>query len=211
MGHLDVHLWSHRPLGQILGLRIAPRTYAALVHSIELLPDESTDRAVRRVWQSLADEGLPSQTAHRHPTNRPHLTLATAGTLTAEARTALAEALAALPLPLHLAGLLRFSGRMNVLAWAVRPDSALLELHARVWRILRETTGDDDRPNPLLSPGRWVPHITLGRGRGAVWPGPDGRWLPCEAGGPGALPGWWAEARSYDSTSRTTAGIGPGT
>ncbi|WYB32048.1 hypothetical protein V6574_23785 [Streptomyces sp. SM1P] len=97
-----------------------------------------------------------------------------------------------------------------MLAWAVRPDAALLELHETVWRILRETPGSGDRPNPLLSPARWVPHITLGRGRGAVWPGPDGRWLPWEATGPGALRGRWAEARSYDSTSRTTAGIGPG-
>ncbi|MFE7136961.1 2'-5' RNA ligase family protein [Streptomyces sp. NPDC057644] len=180
------------------------------MHSIELLPDETTDRAVRGVWQSLADEGLPSQSAHRHPTNRPHLTLATAETLPAEARTALARALTALPLPLHLTGLLRFSGRVNVLAWAVRPDAALLELHETVWRILRDTPGSDDGSNPLLSPARWIPHITLGRGRGAVWPGPDGRWLPEEATGPGVLPGRWAEARSYDSVSRTTAGIGPG-
>ncbi|MGW8485560.1 2'-5' RNA ligase family protein [Streptomyces sp. NPDC055886] len=181
------------------------------MHSIELLPDEATDRAVRGVWQSLADEGLPSQSAHHHPTNRPHLTLATAETLPAEARTALAEALASLPLPLHLTGLLRFSGRVDVLAWAVRPDAALLELHETVWRILWDTPGSDDGSNPLHSPARWIPHITLGRGRGAVWPGPDGRWLPEEATGPGVLPGRWAEARSYDSVSRTTAVIGPGT
>ncbi|MGW6581978.1 2'-5' RNA ligase family protein [Streptomyces globisporus] len=122
-----------------------------------------------------------------------------------------AASLAALPLPLRLTGLLRFSGRVNVLAWAVRPDAALLELHETVWRILRETPGVDTRSNPLLSPARWVPHITLGRGRGAVWPGPDGRWLPWAATGPDALAGRWAEARSYDSTSRMTAGIGPGT
>ncbi len=180
------------------------------MHSIELLPDEATDRAVRGVWQSLADEGLPSQSAHHHPTNRPHLTLATAEAVPAGARAALAEALAELPLPLHLTGLLRFSGRVDVLAWAVRPEAALLELHETVWRILRGTPGGD-RSNPLLSPTRWVPHITLGRGRGAVWPGPDGRWLPWGATGPGTLPGWWAEARSYDSVSRTTTGIGPRT
>ncbi|WYB32049.1 hypothetical protein V6574_23790 [Streptomyces sp. SM1P] len=69
------------------------------MHSIELLPDAATDRAVRGVWQALADEGLPSQSAHRHPTNRPHLTLATAETIPPEARTALAEALGALPCP----------------------------------------------------------------------------------------------------------------
>ncbi|MFE3532573.1 2'-5' RNA ligase family protein, partial [Streptomyces sp. NPDC059144] len=180
------------------------------MHSIELLPDETTDRAVRGVWQSLADEGLPSQSAHRHPTNRPHLTLATADTLPAETRTALAEALAALPLPLHLTGLLRFSGRVNVLAWAVRPDAALLELHETVWRILRDTPGSDDGFNPLHSPARWTPHITLGRGRGAVWPGPDGRWLPEVTTGPGGLPGGWADARGDDALSRAPAGLGRG-
>ncbi|MEU0311574.1 hypothetical protein ABZ259_35545, partial [Streptomyces cyaneofuscatus] len=31
------------------------------MHSIELLPDEATERVVRRVWRAIADEGLPSQ------------------------------------------------------------------------------------------------------------------------------------------------------
>ncbi|MFD7764964.1 2'-5' RNA ligase family protein [Streptomyces microflavus] len=175
------------------------------MHSIELLPDEVTEKVVRSVWRSVADEGLPSPADHRHPTNRPHLTLATADALPAATRAALAEALATLPLPLHLAGLLRFSGRNNVLAWAVRPDDALLTLHEKVWRILREVPGDGPS-HPLLAPGRWVPHVTLGRGRGAVWAGPDDRWLPSGA----AASGWWAGARTYDSTSRATAPIGPG-
>ncbi|MFH8480894.1 MULTISPECIES: 2'-5' RNA ligase family protein [unclassified Streptomyces] len=174
------------------------------MHSIELLPDEATERVVRRVWRSIADEGLPSQAGHRHPTNRPHLTLATADALPAATRAALAEALDALPLPLRLDGLLRFSGRSNVLAWAVRPDAALLTLHASVWRVLGESDGHG-RSSPLLVPGRWIPHITLGRGRGAVWAGPAERWLPPGA----AVSGRWAGARTYDSTSRTTARIGP--
>ncbi|MGW3435911.1 2'-5' RNA ligase family protein [Streptomyces bacillaris] len=186
------------------------------MHSIELLPDAATERAVRRVWQAVADAGLPSLADHGHPTNRPHLTLATADTLPAATRTVLAQALTALPLPLHLGGLLRFSGRFEVLAWAVRPDDALLALHEEVWRIVRETP-EAGPPHPLLAPGRWVPHITLGRGRGAVWPGPDSRWLPPSASasasgsgsGSGTASGWWAAARRYDSKSRTTARIGP--
>ncbi|MCD9900985.1 2'-5' RNA ligase family protein [Streptomyces sp. MT29] len=173
------------------------------MHSIELLPDEATERVVRRVWRSIADEGLPSQAGHRHPTNRPHLTLATADALPAATRGALAEALDALPLPLHLTGLLRFSGRNNVLAWAVRPDAALLALHERVWRILRETDGDG-RSHPLLAPGRWVPHITLGRGAVPSGPAPTAggfrRGQRYRDGGP---------RPTYDSTSRTTDRIGP--
>ncbi|MFJ9624425.1 2'-5' RNA ligase family protein [Streptomyces sp. NPDC101181] len=178
------------------------------MHSIELLPDEATDRAVRGVWRALAAEGLPSQAAHRHSTNRPHLTLATADDLPAATRAALDRALAALPLALRLGGLLRFSGRSNVLAWEVRPDDALLELHRDVWRLLRRTPAVD-RANPLLAPGRWVPHLTLGRGRDALWPGPEDRWLPRGAGERGDWSGRWTGARSYDSAARTTARLGP--
>ncbi|MFZ4272093.1 2'-5' RNA ligase family protein [Streptomyces arboris] len=124
------------------------------MHSIELLPDEATERVVRRVWRAIADEGLPSQAGHRHPTNRPHLTLATADVLPAATRGALAEALDALPLPLHLTGLLRFSGRSNVLAWAVRPDAALLRLHESVWRILVHPGGRAPGEEPGASRGR---------------------------------------------------------
>ncbi|MCQ0003163.1 2'-5' RNA ligase family protein [Streptomyces sudanensis] len=94
------------------------------MHSVELLPDGATERAVRDVWDRLLRAGLPSQAAHRHPTNRPHLTLATAEVLEPGTRARLDEALAALPLPLVLRGTVRFTGRIHVLAWAVRRDEA---------------------------------------------------------------------------------------
>ncbi|TXS10645.1 MULTISPECIES: 2'-5' RNA ligase family protein [Streptomyces] len=181
------------------------------MHSVELLPDRATERAVREAWERLARAGLPSLAAHRHPTNRPHLTLATADTLSAETRALLDDALeAALPLPLALDGLVRFRGRRHVLAWAVRPEDALLRLHRSVWRTLRDAPGSG-RPNPLHDPGRWVPHITLGRGGDhsrAVPPEP----LPLVPGTPpGVLTGRWTGARSYDSLTRTTGRLGPWT
>ncbi|MBM7439669.1 2'-5' RNA ligase family protein [Streptomyces sp. HB132] len=179
------------------------------MHSVELLPDGTTDRRVREVWRRLADEGLPSQAAHRHPTNRPHLTLATADTLPAEIRARLKGAFADLPTPLRLDGLLRFSGRTQVLAWEVRPDDALLHLHETVWRIVREVPGSG-RPNPLLDPVRWVPHITLGRGRDEAWAVPDNRLLPATSEASAAARGRWTEARYYDSVTRTTGSLGPG-
>ncbi|MFD6281053.1 2'-5' RNA ligase family protein [Streptomyces sp. NPDC060209] len=179
------------------------------MHSVELLPDEATDRAVREVWRRLADEGLPSQAAHRHPTNRPHLTLVSADTLPAEIRGRLRQAFAGLPVPLRLDGLVRFSGRMQVLAWAVRPDDVLLHLHETVWRIVREAP-QSGRPNSHLAPARWAPHITLGRGRDTAWDVPDNRLLPATADASAVATGLWTEARYYDSLTRTTGRLGPG-
>lgn len=173
------------------------------MHSVEFLPDEATDRAVRDVWRRLANLGLPSQAAHPHPTNRPHLTVGTADVLPAETRAALKEAVAVLPVPLRLDRLLWFPGRRPVLAWAVRPDDALLGLHEKVWRILRAAP-ESGPSNPLLAPGGWIPHITLGRGRDAVRPRPADEQLLGAGAEQGGQPGSWTEARQYDSVTRTT-------
>ncbi|MEE1943193.1 2'-5' RNA ligase family protein [Streptomyces sp. TRM 70361] len=176
------------------------------MRTVELLPDEAADRAVRESWHRLAGAGLPSQAAHTHPTNRPHLTLATAGTLPEEVRGRLAEALEALPVPLVVAGLVRFPGRVHVLAWAVRPDPALLALHTAVWRALASVPAAG-RLNPLHAPGRWVPHLTLGRSRRPVWDDrPDEELLSAllPAAPHEAPRGRFTAARSYDSATRTT-------
>ncbi|MFD7710584.1 2'-5' RNA ligase family protein [Streptomyces sp. NPDC059786] len=182
------------------------------MHSVELLPDPATERAVEDVWRRLEESGRPSLATHRHPTNRPHLTLATADALPPETGDRVRCALAVLPLPLCLDGTVRFAGRKPVLAWAVRADDALLRLHETVWRALRDAPGGG-RPNPLHDPARWTPHITLGRGRDTVPPGPEpepdedpfrGTTTPS-----GVLTGRWTGARHYDSVTRTTEPIGP--
>ncbi len=43
------------------------------LHSVEALLDATTDTAVRKEWAALAEAGLPSQAAHRGPTNAPHV------------------------------------------------------------------------------------------------------------------------------------------
>ncbi|MFC8230360.1 2'-5' RNA ligase family protein [Streptomyces sp. NPDC057287] len=179
------------------------------MHSVELLPDEATDRAVRDVWRRLADLGLPSQATHQHPTNRPHLTLATADALPVEVHVQLRRTFAGLPVPLRLDGLLRFSGRTQVLAWAVRPDDVLLNLHRTVWRIVAEAS-PSGRLNPLLDPVRWVPHITLGRGRPTAWGALDAGPLVVTADASASSRGRWTEARYYDSLTRTTGCLSPG-
>ncbi|MGV9559481.1 2'-5' RNA ligase family protein [Streptomyces sp. NPDC003522] len=178
------------------------------MYTVELLPDPVTEEAVEGVWRRLLDLGLPSQATHRHPTNRPHLTLATADALTPEVRGRLRRELAVLPFPLHLDGLVRFTGRTRVLAWAVRPDDVLLRLHERVWRTLRDAPRSG-RPNPLHDPDRWIPHITLGRGRDSAWRDPQDDPFRGTAAPSGVLAGRWEAARHYDSLTRTTDRIGP--
>ena len=51
------------------------------VHTVELLLDGKLEDAVRRLWGELHEAGQPSLATHRHPTNRPHVTLAVAETL----------------------------------------------------------------------------------------------------------------------------------
>ncbi|MFF7975735.1 2'-5' RNA ligase family protein [Streptomyces sp. NPDC007905] len=136
------------------------------MRTVELLLDEAAELAVREAWRRLAVAGLPSQARHRSPTNSPHLTLAACPELTAPIRWELAEAAAALPLPVRFTGLVRFERPTSVLAWALDLDSALAGLHRRVW----EAVASDSPPetlNPFHDPARWSPHITLGRTRRA--------------------------------------------
>ncbi|MEU6384149.1 2'-5' RNA ligase family protein [Streptomyces bauhiniae] len=164
------------------------------MRTVELLPDEATEARVRRVWGRLAELGMPSLAGHRHPTNRPHLTLTTASELPWDARPSLAAVLSALPLPLRLAGTLRFEGRTSVLAWGVVPDAGLAALQRQVWELL------PGAGNPLFEPENWVPHLSLGRTRSGpdAWPTP---LLPAELSEP--WEGAFVSARSYDSELRT--------
>ncbi|MGW1130486.1 2'-5' RNA ligase family protein [Streptomyces griseoluteus] len=164
------------------------------MRTVELLPDEATEARVRRVWRRLAETGMPSLAAHRHATNRPHLTLTTAPELPWDVRPALAEAFSTLPLPLRLEGTLRFEGRTSVLAWRVAAEAGLATLQRRVGELL------PGPGNPLFEPENWVPHLSLGRTR----TGPDS-WaaelLPAELSEP--WEGRFTAARSYDTESRT--------
>ncbi|GGU80523.1 hypothetical protein GCM10010275_14090 [Streptomyces litmocidini] len=136
------------------------------MRTVELLLDEAADLVVREAWRRLADAGLPSQARHRSPTNSPHLTLASCPELTAPIRWELAEAAAVLPLAVRFTGVVRFERPTSVLAWALEPDSALTGLHRRVWEAV-VSDSPSETLNPLHEPGRWSPHVTLGRTRRA--------------------------------------------
>ena len=147
------------------------------VHTVELLPDDELDGVVRAMWDRLAAAGLASLAHHRHPTNRPHLTLASGPRP--------AHVVLDLPLRVTLDGPVRFGGRAALLAWRVVPTRELLDLQARVWRAM-------DDPNPLHAPERWVPHVGLAR-----------RVPPDADITVGMRHGWLVAARSYDTDTRT--------
>lgn len=177
-----------------------------MAHTLELLPDDDLDEDVRRLWRRLAAAGLPSQAAHPHPTNRPHLTLTVVDVLPPDGRDAVAAALAAaLPLPARLEALAAFpfprAGADGVLYWAVVPSPELLALHAQVGAAL-EAAGAQLRPVHL--PGRWTPHVTLARrlapGQLAAAFDVLGNWT--------AAHGNWTAARTYDTTNRTAEPLG---
>ncbi|WP_437022480.1 2'-5' RNA ligase family protein [Streptomyces sp. enrichment culture] len=175
------------------------------MRTVELLLDEEADLAVREAWRRLADAGLPSQARHRSPTNSPHLTLAACPELTTPIRWELAEVAAALPLPARFTGVVRFERPVSVLAWALDLDRALAGLHRRVW----EAVVSDSAPetlNPFHEPGRWSPHITLGRTRraGAF---PDRRIRELLPAPPPSVR--LTTLRSYDTETGTLEVLGP--
>ncbi|MBV9795588.1 MAG: 2'-5' RNA ligase family protein [Actinobacteria bacterium] len=163
------------------------------MRTVELLPDDELDRAIRAAWGRLDAAGFSSLAQHRHPTNRPHLTLASAELLSPAAAAGIAEALRVLPIAVRLDGLHFFGGRAGVLAWAVDGGDVLRELQAGIWLAL-----DGADRNPQLDPGEWAPHITLAR---RVQP--DQLEVAAQAVGVDVAAGRLSAARSYDSLTRT--------
>jgi 2'-5' RNA ligase len=168
------------------------------MRTVELLADDGLDRAVRAAWRRLDQVGLPSLAQHRHPTNRPHLTLASAEPWPAAAPAALAEALRALPIGVRLDRLVFFGGRAGVLAWLVDGGDVLRELQAQVWSALDPGPLDPGGRNPQFEPGAWTPHVSLARRLR-----PDQAPLAAVALGGIVAAGTLDGARSYDSANRT--------
>lgn len=122
-----------------------------------LLLDDAGDRAVRRLWARLEQEGLTTLQTHTHGRHVPHLTLAS---LLASDAGAVREVLAGLPpaapttMHLDALGVFRrsrcwlqpgissaFVARQEAVATAVGATGAVLHKHYR--------------------PGDWLPHLTL--------------------------------------------------
>jgi hypothetical protein len=131
-----------------------------MAHSIELLLDERADTAVRATWRALADAGLPSQLKVDSTTNRPHITLVAAERIDPGIDKPLAALVGNFPLRAVLGAPLVFGFGRFTLARMVVPSSALLALHDEIYGL---TTPFVSNVFAHSAPGRWTPHVTLGR------------------------------------------------
>ena len=132
-----------------------------MAHSIELLLDDHSDAAIRKVWHRLSDAGLPSQLRVKSATNRPHITVIAADRISADVDNELAALRPRFPLPVVVGAPLVFGGGRMTLARLIVASADLLELHREVYRRCLPFLPQE--PFPHRAPRRWTPHATLGR------------------------------------------------
>jgi 2'-5' RNA ligase len=167
------------------------------VRTVELLPDEQLDGSVRYAWRLLEEAGLPSQAGHPHASNRPHVTVAVVDDWDAETAALLTEAMTSLPVPLHTDGLRTFGQRRLSIVMSVALEPELIAVHEAVHEILEANAwGVEERHLP----GRWTPHLTLGRGMDRTQETAARRLLENLTWADGHA----ATARTYDTESRST-------
>lgn len=125
--------------------------------SVCLLLDADADRAVRRLWRRLEEDGVPTLASHTHRRHVPHLTLADVGVAELDAvRNAVA------PLP-------RDPLRTELVALGVftRSRCSLVpvpsqELLARQRSAADALAAAGLAVSPHYRPSGWLPHLTLG-------------------------------------------------
>jgi len=132
-----------------------------MAHSIELLLDDHSDKAIRLVWHALSDVGLPSQLRVKSATNGPHITLLAADHISPDVDDVLRELTEWLPVPCTVGSPLVFGGGKLTLARLLVPSAELLALHDEVYR--RCLPHCPTEPFSHSVPGHWTPHVTLGR------------------------------------------------
>ena len=135
-----------------------------MVQSVELLLDSQADQEIRLQWLMLEQAGLPSQAGHRGASNRPHITLAVAESITEAAESSMAEALELLPLRFSIGSLTCFGRRRYILVRQVVPTEGLLAFQRRIANHLDV----DDPISARNAPGAWTPHVTLAHGLSAA-------------------------------------------
>jgi hypothetical protein len=123
--------------------------------------DDQADAAVRRLWQRLADAGLPSLATRTHRQHRPHVSLAVAESLAGADPAALRSVLLSRRPALSLYTLSTFPRATGVLFLGVQVTPELLAFHADVHAALG---GLPIRPWAYYLPGNWIPHCALAEG-----------------------------------------------
>lgn len=125
--------------------------------SVCLLPDESANRVVRRLWQRLEDHGIRTLLTHTHGRHVPHLTLATLrGYDLDQVRSGLTALPVARPAAVPFDGLGVFRRSR---CWLL---PALTEgLLARQAGVVAATVAGGADLHRNYVPGTWMPHLTL--------------------------------------------------
>ena len=132
-----------------------------MVHSVELLFDDETDAAMRRIWDDLTDAGVRSLAASASPSNRPHVTLSVAEHMDDAVNDALRPLLGMLPLPCTIGAPMLFGSGPFTLVRLMIPSAELLALQAAVHEVCLPHMSSG--PLPHADPGHWTPHVTLAR------------------------------------------------
>jgi 2'-5' RNA ligase len=122
-----------------------------------LLFDGPTERVLRRLWQRLESDGVPTLATHTHGRHVPHLSLAVLRSWDLDKVRAAVEALPdAGPLTVQFDAIAAFRrGRMSLV------PAATTELVARQERVVEALGATADELHKHYVPGTWTPHVTV--------------------------------------------------
>jgi hypothetical protein len=126
---------------------------------IVLWPDEKSRLAVRKVWDELAQRGLPSQSTFTHRVHQPHVSLTVGEDLPSDKALRVVGSVPEQPLRLQIEAAGVFRSGVLFLACVVHQE--LLDEQRRVHDAVGPLMVD---PWPYFRPGYWTPHITCGMG-----------------------------------------------
>jgi hypothetical protein len=122
-----------------------------------LLFDGPTERVLRRLWQRLEDDGVPSLATHTHGRHVPHLSLAVLRSWNLDKVRAAVEALPdAGPTSVRFDAVVAFRrGRMSLV------PAVTSTLAVRQERVVEALGATEDELHKHYVPGIWTPHVTV--------------------------------------------------
>ena len=128
--------------------------------ALELGLGEDADGAVRRLWEQLETDGVPSLATYL-PGLRPHVTLVVSDDAPGLRRCADDLRPLVEPVELELTAPGMFAAGQPFLFLVPAPTPPLVHVHEAVCRQLQRAAVDI---HPHYRPGTWLPHCTLSMG-----------------------------------------------
>jgi hypothetical protein len=124
---------------------------------VVLWPDQSTSEAIKALWDTLVENGIPSMATHTHRLHQPHVSLIVAEDLPVEDTL---NAIGCVPtkrikLMIEAAGV--FPGGLLYLACVANQE--MLEEQGRIQSTVTPLAVN---PGTHSEPGAWTPHVTTG-------------------------------------------------